>query len=232
MQIAEILKRTGSSPGHLKCRGLTAVLKERYYFDYVYKGGALAPRADLKCKKTGFVRGSLVDNEVQLWIKKYTKSKIETRPHNAVKVTKKNWNDMHSFSRAFIELMRRMKLKPVGTQVVVRSKACDLATLIDGVFLNEDNKIVLVELKCGFNGYVDKSNGNMKGPFSCLKNSPKFQHQLQLCFTKLMFHETFPEFKQVDAMIVRMTESGAYVHKIEKKIEDIVRRIILLNKKV
>ena len=228
MEIAEILRRTGSSPGCLQCRGLTAVLKDRYYSDYQYQGGAMA----LGTEKTGWSRGRVVDNEVHDWIKNRTNFKSKSKSNGIKRKLTKKWEDMHSFSRAFIELTRRLKLTPVGTQVVVRSKDCDLATLIDAVFLNEHNNIVLVELKCGFNGYIDTASGLMSAPFSRFKDSPKYQHQLQLGFTKQMFHKTFPEFNKVDAMVVRMTESGAYVNKINKNIDEIAKRIILLNKRV
>lgn len=230
---AEILRRTGCSPGHLRHRGLTDVLKERFYFDYKFNGrtsGGGGPRQRLK-NGGGMARGRVVDHEVQLWIKNAVDPDGEKQKKaNPMKQKKKE--TLHAFSRAFIELMRRMRMRPIGTQVIVRDASCDLATLVDAVFLNERNKIVLVELKCGFEGYNDTSNALLKKPFLDVPNSPRYQHQLQLSFTRQMFHGTFPELGNVDAMLVRMTHSGAHVTPVDSKIEKVVKKIMQKQKKV
>jgi hypothetical protein len=128
--------------------------------------------------------------------------------------------------------MRRIELRPIGAQVVVRCEQCDLATLVDGVFLNAEGRVVLVELKCGFEGYVDRSTGAMRGPFCALSNAPVNQHQIQIAFTRCMFERTFPEFGKVDAIVVRMTETGAHVKAVEKKVDVVSRAIFGAGRRV
>ena len=233
---AEILRRTGSSPMNLRHRGLTVVLKDRFYFDYKFQGrttggggGESGPgRGRANGKNGGMSRGRVVDHQVKAWIKRALSREQKRKNPEA---TKKH-DKLHAFSRAFIELTRRMRLRPIGTQVVVRNDACDLATLVDAVFLDERNKVVLVELKCGFEGYLDKANARMKPPFVDVPNSPRYQHQLQLCFTRHMFRRTFPEFGQVNALIVRMTETGAHVTPIDQRIETKVKKLMEKEKPV
>ena len=138
----------------------------------------------------------------------------------------------HPLARAFVALTHRLRLVPVGAQVVVRDEQCDLATLVDGVFVNERGRVVLVELKCGFEGYNDTSNGRMRHPFRAFTNAPKNQHQIQLAFTRCMFERTFPEFGRVDARIVRMTERGAHVTTIDDDLDATARRVFAAGRRV
>ena len=116
--------------------------------------------------------------------------------------------------------------------MVVRDEQIDLATLVDGVFVNERGRVVLVELKCGFEGYNDVGNGRMRPPFQRFTNAPKNQHQMQLAFTRCMFERTFPEFGRVDARIVRMTDRGAHVTKINDDLDATTRRVFSAGRRV
>jgi hypothetical protein len=128
--------------------------------------------------------------------------------------------------------MQRLELRPLGAQVVVRCEHADLATLVDCVFLNAQNSIVLVELKCGFEGYVDRANADMRGDFKSLTNAPKNQHQIQLAFTSCMFERTFPEFGRVDALVVRMTDTGAHVRSVDSEVDRIAREVFARGRRV
>lgn len=223
---AEKLSRTGCSTRNLRCRGLTLVLKDRFYHDYKFLGRDETP---INISRDGMARGRRVDHEIQRWIKEKT-HKSSGRGRVVGRAMKKP-SVMHPFSRAFIELTKKLNMRPLASQVVVRDENCDIATLVDAVFLDERDKIILVELKCGFEGYVEKSNARMRRPFSCFPNSPRYQHQLQVCFTKHMFLATFPEFQHVEALVVRMTEKGAHVSRTDPKIEEIVKSLLLQKKK-
>ncbi len=223
----------------MRCRGLTAVVRERYYPDYRFvASGTCVPKTG---RDGGMSRGRRVDAEVERWIR----SRLETdpvlararesRPFSARRIVARARTAKerrHPFSRAFIALMNRLGLRPVGAQVVVRDEQCDLATLVDGVFVDSGGRVVLVELKCGFEGYVDASTGFLGPPFQKFTNAPKNQHQLQLAFTRCMFEKTFPEFGGVDARIVRMTERGAHVSTVDADIDRTVRRVLATGKRV
>ena len=192
----------------------------------------------------GMARGRRVDVEVERWIKSRvrastgstTKKKFSTRAFVAASSKTKDPKDpnepTHSLARAFVALISRLRLVPVGAQVVVRDEQVDLATLVDGVFVDERGRVVLVELKCGFEGYNDTSNGRMRPPFRKFTNAPKHQHQLQLAFTRCMFERTFPEFGRVDARIVRMTDRGAHVTRIDDDLDATARRVFAAGRRV
>ena len=206
----ELLSSTGSSPAHLGCRGLTGVIKEVFFPDYLYTG---ANRAELPRRggRGGFARGRLVDREVQRWIQ---------AGGGRVKKSAK----LHLFSRAFIALTRRLELTPLAAQVVVRDEKCDIGTLVDGVFLNASGRVVVVELKTGFEGYKERSTGRMLAEFSHQTNSPVNQHGVQLAFTHNMFQRTFPQLGAIDALLIRMTGDGADVRGLSELDKKAVKR--------
>jgi hypothetical protein len=181
-------------------------------------------------------RGRLVDNEVQDWIRRQLPpAEIAITAKKRSKVVPppaKTNSERHVFSRAFITLMHKLKLRPIGAQVVCRCAICDIATLIDAVFIDKNNCVVLVELKCGFEGYIDEFTGNMQGVFKSLTNAPKNQHQIQVAFSRCMFERTFPELGAIDALVVRMTTSGAHVSRVTLEVDKIARRVFDKNKRV
>jgi len=150
-------------------------------------------------------RGRLVDSEIQHWVE-------GTMPKGP-----KALERLHPFSRAFIALTRRLHLSPVASQVVVRDEKCNIATLVDFVFLNAKERSVVVELKTGFEGYNDVSNGRMRAEFAHLTNSPGNQHRVQLALTHAMFETTFPELGAADALLIRMTSTGAHVRSLDRR---------------
>lgn len=225
----------------MRCRGLTAVTRERYYPEYVFvpgsgawSGGGGVPKK--KRRDGGMSRGRRVDVEIERWIKgelrPIVQGSLRGVPPPSGGLRGRSPLPTHPLARAFVTLTRRLGLVPVGAQVVVRDEQLDLATLVDGVFVNERGRVVLVELKCGFEGYNDTSNGRMRRPFQRFTNAPKYQHQLQLAFTRCMFERTFPEFGRVDARIVRMTDRGAHVTKIDDSLDETTRRIFAAGKRV
>jgi hypothetical protein len=241
---AQILLRTGSSPRHLGNRGVTGVIHERYYPEYRFNGrngvGATIASAGIGAAAAGglggMARGRLVDNEVQDWIHRQLKPAeivvaAKKRSKTVVTVAKTN-AERHVFSRAFIALTHKLRLRPIGAQVVCRCALCDVATLIDAVFIDKNDRVVLVELKCGFEGYIDEYTGNMQGVFRSLTNAPKNQHQIQVAFSRCMFERTFPELGPVDAIVVRMTTSGAHVSRVTSDVDKIARRVFNQNKRV
>lgn len=201
------------------------MIRELYYPEYAFTGSANPPSG--KRADNGMSRGRRVDAEVQGWIRERLRQPTALRNPTSVRS-----RTPHVFCRAFIALMERLRLRPIGAQVVVRCDRCDLATLVDAVFVDARERVVLVELKCGFEGYVDRSNGKMRGVFGELSNAPKNQHQIQLAFTRCMFERTFPEFGRVDALVVRMTETGAHVRSVDAAVDRIARGVFARGKKI
>jgi hypothetical protein len=218
-----IFARTGCSTRNLRCRGLTAVMKKSYFPDYRFVSGGCLQRREGSEKVSGMSRGRRVDAEIQKWVKRQISS-----PH--AKTNPKMHKKLHLFSRAFIALTHRLQLVPIGTQVVVRDEQCDIATLVDVVFVDKSGGVVVVELKTGFEGYNERSNARMKREFSSITNAPVNQHHMQLAFTHHMFEHTFPEFGSAAALLIRMTDTGAHVRSLDKHVQKIVRRVLAQGK--
>ena len=233
----EILARTGRSTRCLRGRGITAVMKGKFFPDYVYRHAIGAPVLDKigkvgattkRGRGGGMARGRQVDNEIQRWIQEGdAQGAVPLKPHRSVrgsKVPKGPQPLLHPFSRAFIALTERLRLTPVASQVVVRDEQCNIATLVDAVFLNAKGRVVVVELKTGFEGYNDVSTGRMLAEFAHLSNAPANQHKVQLAFTHAMFEMTFPEFGSADALLIRMTSEGAHVRSLIERDSAAARR--------
>ena len=230
----EILARTGRSTRCLRGRGITAVMKGKFFPDYVYRHAIGAPVLDKTGKVGattkrgrggGMARGRQVDNEIQRWIQEGDDAQGAVPLKNKkIKIPKGAQPLLHPFSRAFIALTERLRLTPVASQVVVRDERCNIATLVDAVFLNAKGRVVVVELKTGFEGYNDVSTGRMLAEFAHLSNAPANQHKVQLAFTHAMFEMTFPEFGSADALLIRMTSEGAHVRSLIERDSAAARR--------
>jgi len=222
----EILSRTGRSTRCLQGRGLTAVMKDKFFPNYSYRHASGGPVVDStgkpgaakkKGRDGGLARGRQVDTEIQHWVTAGGGARKKSSKRTVVPA-------LHPFSRAFIALTQRLRLTPVATQVVVRDENCNLATLVDVVFLNTDGRIVVVELKTGFEGYNHVSSGQMRAEFAHHTNAPANQHKVQLAFTHAMFEKTFPEFGSADGLLIRMTTEGAHVRSLTERDKLAARR--------
>jgi len=221
-------------------------MKEKFFPDYVYRHAIGAPVLDKigkvgattkRGRGGGMARGRQVDNEIQRWIQEGdVQGAVPLKPHRSVRASKVPKGAqplqggtgaqplLHPFSRAFIALTERLRLTPVASQVVVRDEQCNIATLVDAVFLNAKGRVVVVELKTGFEGYNDVSTGRMLAEFAHLSNAPANQHKVQLAFTHAMFEMTFPEFGSADALLIRMTSEGAHVRSLIERDSAAARR--------
>jgi hypothetical protein len=93
---------------------------------------------------------------------------------------------------------------PEATQVHVKENG--VFTWIDLVCTDRNGKLVLFELKAGFRGYYEYSNGGrLSEPLAHLSDSMHNQHQLQLAYGAKMYQICFPE------RVVDLTQSAVLV---------------------
>ena len=90
------------------------------------------------------------------------------------------WNKLHPLTKKFLKALKILKLRPHDAQTAVADTSARLGTGVDLVCLDERGRHVLVEIKCGFGGYLDRGTGRMRAELSKFGNSPRWQHQVRI----------------------------------------------------
>ena len=109
-------------------------------------------------------------------------------------------------TKAFWQAIEKLKLKPVRTQVVVAAECASgpIAHAIDVVCINSKGDYTLLEIKSGFTGYLKNCTGFMQKPLQQLTDCPENQHQLQLCASKEMYENTFPDHNLTTSILLQI----------------------------
>ena len=166
---------------NVKLKGLTKKLETKVFsqgaFPSVVTHGT-ERRTAWKGKSGGIRRGSAVDAQLSRLI-------------NAGKTTPSK--KMLVLSRYVLICLKEMGLTPVMAQRACGSRALNVATAADFVCYNcTTNRIVVVELKCGFSGsrttsaIRDGVGQTMRGPLSLCPDTVLNRHFAQLaCTTEL-----------------------------------------------
>lgn len=147
-----------------------------------------------KTKKHGRFYGNQADKYVVRWIEKGLCPKD---------------NDPR-----FLMIREAVMLKKwlaVAAQVPVGCRHLRLATKIDMICQTLQKRIILVEVKCGFDDYFDIHNqGKLAYPWSYMSMSFRNKAFLQLLFTTFLFFHAENDWKQYDF-------GGAYILHIFEK---------------
>lgn len=185
--------------------GITELLRRCYYPDYRYRGGATGEKGK---GPRGMRRGTKVDVEVRGVVRAL-----------AAGETWKPGRDTHPLTTKFVRALDVLGLEPVTAQTCVGDPGEGLATGVDLVAMDrKTGRLVLVELKCGFNGYNDRGTGPMRHELAGFMNSPRFQHQLQLAVTLELFVRTFGLAPQT-AYVLCANDNGVAYHELEPAVK-------------
>jgi hypothetical protein len=191
--------------GHTFARGLTktiaATFSPQFSVSVTLQG---VPK--IKNKKRGKWMGNCIDYQLTEWV---TTGKLPTNPNEKlVKIQ---------------ATLAEHKWTPVSSQLTLGCSVLRLGTKIDLLCQTEDDEIVIIELKCGFDDYYDVSNqGNMEYPFEHIQTSFRSKHYLQLWLTQWLFQHCPHEFS--DRKI-----AGSYILRIfENETSEVVSEVIPL----
>jgi hypothetical protein len=227
--------------------GLLSLLSLTFYPTYTWERATLGPSMqDGKMPPTetrfakrgnkGIERGTLVDREVSEMVRLMRKYSLEANhwffidktqlPDNVQKssVALHEIIDfklgMHDYTKNLLKYLIKYELEPEDSQVVVMHEALRIGTAVDLLCFKKKTptKKVIIEIKCGFSNYYDKHTTYMMNePFSHLNDSPHWQHQLQVAFTRLLYCMTYNKReKDVSAAVVRLYYNG---HKKENAVK-------------
>jgi hypothetical protein len=125
---------------------------------------------------------------------------------------------MHIFTKRFWKAVDGLKWKPVASQVGVGCKKWNVATRIDVLALDEDEKEHVIEFKVGYDGYYYKcTSTKMKFPFEDKEDCMYHQHLVQVAITNELFKRTYrkgaAKSKKVgDPVVIRITPTNTYLY--------------------
>ncbi|KAK3252044.1 hypothetical protein CYMTET_38602 [Cymbomonas tetramitiformis] len=227
--------------------GVTRITHRLYYPKYNFKTalkgkGALAahaPRdtATRSKRKDGRSHGRCVDREIARVTKAYnrfvrssaaTRRACTTLPcfREFVRGERKATSDT---ARRLIAHLDGLGLVPIDAQVRVLDRTERVRTCVDLVCARKRrvDSLVLVEVKCGFEGYVSLASGRMQFELRGVPDSPRNQHHLQLALTRELYARTYQD--QPEAIVVWITDTTAHHERVEpwavRHAPDVLKRI-------
>lgn len=189
-----------------RLRGITKILERifwpRYDFDTAARGLPRAPpnpegaTRGPRSARGGMRRGSKVDAEVCASVNSGVAPK-------------------HPYARRVLRALEVAGLRPMRAQVRVQDEEAGLFTGVD-LLCKRGNRFVIVEIKCGFSrpGIYDSSCGMMLGCLSDLTDCPKNQHAAQTAVTLHLFRKTYPDEPSPEAVVLRVSDDGVYLHPV------------------
>lgn len=215
--------------GNRKLRGLLPTLSARFYPDYNQRKCKYGPvSVPIKKRTPGRIRGSrlgtLVDKQATKLAKLCAEFNVgadvfagEKAPAKSLFGSKhrrpiKAWKEMHDYTRRLFRTLSAWKLKPIDAQVVVANADYNLATAVDMVCRRANGQIAVIELKTGFDRYLDRYCGQMRPPFAEQTDSARNQHQLQLAFGAQLYSSHIGE--SVTGYIIRIDRSRECVYPV------------------
>jgi hypothetical protein len=179
----------------------------------------------------GLARGNRVDHELRHYVRAVHKNSerlIAARP------TPLDFAEAlvpapgaHPFTAKLASGMSHMGLYPVAGQVVVEDEATRIGTACDLVCIDiRDGGTVIVEVKCGFDGYLDAKCGNMRHECHMLPDSPRQQHQVQLALTTALFSRTYG-LKPARAFVLRACDEGVHFYRLRSTVLGLAPAMLL-----
>ncbi len=155
-------------------RGLTNTLAADFMpnFSPSVAISATIPRPRKHGRSQGRSQGNLADKDMSLWANSGVRPPIGKDPR---------------FDR-ICDVIKSKRWIPIAAQFPVGCEDLRLATKIDLIVLDAFSRLILIELKCGFDDYFDVHNqGNMKYPFEHVPMSYRNKAYLQLAMTTYLF---------------------------------------------
>lgn len=193
-------------------------------------------------QQAAMARGNQTDQEITKtvdWARQYRLSPsfflsvTERRRHS----TYSKQSPMHQYCnklsrscRFFWKAILELKLTPMQTQVPVCYQPAGVGTLVDVVACDPvTNKKYILEIKDGYDPahYFKCSKHPLNPPFQKHSDCEFNQHQLQLHYTKLFYHFTFPNESIGGAFVIRVHSKGVDVYPQQKWLHAISDSVLL-----
>lgn len=198
--------------------------------------------------KGGFKRGRQVDRQLTRVVRLMGIADIPTRavlaldtplPESKEEAARKALgrlrSKLHPFTRFLLERLSEgvtidgalEPLQPIDAQVCVGVfHPLRLGTAVDLVCRTRAGDIYLVEIKTGYPKNYHMYCGPMEAPLGGFRDSPLFQHQLQVLLTEFLYHQTFPDVPLKGSLLLRITEFSIDVYHPHDGLRELLPKIL------
>jgi len=153
----------------------------------------------------GFTLGNIVHQELCDWARMKSKATWKRKHPNP-----------NTYTVKVIRALNMMKLEPLFGEWPIYDENIPYATSIDMVCASgsEKGRLVLIELKTGYQGYFNKGNEMMtRSPLKRVPNSPLNQAYIQCLMAKATL-ESLYGLNKVYGLVVRVHERGVKAYPI------------------
>jgi hypothetical protein len=168
---------------------------------------AATPHKDPRCRgDTPKEHGTVVDSEIELFTKLGHREFHRVRP------------DPDPCTRRLIQFLADFHWVPVAAQYPVFSDKLRIATALDLLCRDENNKLILVELKCSKHSTPEPyqlAHGYMAAPLRKVPRSYKNNHLLQLLLSQQLLVKS-TGIKPDAAYVVRVGADDVWVYALEE----------------
>lgn len=211
-------KHTGKE---IQLQGITAIIK-RLFFSSKWTDLAIAGNSSKKCTSSGKDRGNQVDAEMKDWVKLKTRHRLK---RNVKPQTFQTFiNGSHEYTRKLIKFLEMKNWEPIKAQSLVGCIKARVATPIDLVVKNDKGELILIEVKCGYNGVWKKTwtkkHMKVKAPgFTHLNANAYVYATIELVWGWMLYNTTHPVHKAKEAYVINVNDKKEVdAYKIETQL--------------
>lgn len=197
--------------------------------------------------KGGFKRGTQVDRQLTRVVRLLGHSGIapaELLAEGALpagadaaarKALQRLRTKLHPFTRFLLQRLAEgvtidgvlEPLQPIDAQVCVGVfHPLRLGTAVDLVCRTRAGDVYLVEVKTGYRKNYHMYCGAMEAPLNGFRDSPLFQHQLQVLLTEFLYHQTFPDVPLKGSLLLRITEFSIDVYFPHAALRELLPKVL------
>jgi|SRR6056297_2371792 len=159
----------------------------------------------------GFTLGNVVHDELCSW---------------ARSTNEKEWAEqnktLNTFTIEIMKVLKAMKIEPLYGEWPIFDEHVPYATSIDmiGISGRAKGKLVLIEIKTGYDGYFDKGNAKMtRTPLKRVINSPQNQAFIQCLMAMLTLKHRYG-INQVFGVVIRAGVNGVDIEPVPQPFID------------
>jgi hypothetical protein len=118
---------------------------------------------------------------------------------------------LEPYTRSMIEARKVWKWTSLMCQFPIAIPEARCGTKIDEIAIDDQQRLIVVENKCGFATYLDLSCRNMNGPLSDVSDAPINQHYLQAGLAAIVLEKRWGVAVQ-KVYVTQITQTGVVPH--------------------
>lgn len=185
---------------YIKLKGITKLLKEIFYPNYEYVRDKYSKSTGVSNSWEGKNRGSLIHRQLRDFFNLPLK-KFSIKHEN-----------LHTYTKKAIISLHKWDMIPIKAELSICDPNEIIGTGIDGI-CSLGKKLVFLDWKTGYDGYIEKGNDMMKDELSFLSNCPKNQAFLQMIVEREIVKRNYGVVPD-DMYVIQLSSDGVSSYKV------------------